>query len=133
MAFLKLAVAILCSAVALGPAASASEACASAAKEPETCWGSSKEVKNRDRTRRIPPPLPAKLASVKVQRTTVLLKLCIDTSGRVARTLVVVSSGSKDVDEYYRSAVAKWTFEPAVSEGERVKSVFLLSVGWVPA
>jgi TonB family protein len=97
------------------------------------CWaGSGVETKNTDGAGRKAPPLPERFENAKVRRTAVVLKLCVDASGKVARTVVVTSSGNTDVDSFYRAAVAGWTFKPATQDGVAVPSVFTIAVNWNP-
>jgi len=96
------------------------------------CWEGSEEVKNADGRSRKAPPLPERFEGSKVSRTAIVLMLCIDSDGQVARTLVQASSGNADVDDFYRSTLSKWTFEPAVENGEPVPSVFTVAVNWNP-
>jgi TonB family protein len=97
------------------------------------CWaGSGEETKNTDGAGRKAPPLPERFENAKVLRTAVVLKLCVDESGKVAKTLVVTSSGNTDVDSFYREAVAGWIFKPAKRGGVVVPSVFTMAVNWNP-
>lgn len=97
------------------------------------CWKDSEEVKNPDKTPRKTPLLAERFERVKVRRSVVVLKLCIDSSGNVARTVVLTSSGNTEVDDFFRSAVSKWTFEPATKDGEPVPSVYTIAVSWTVA
>jgi TonB family protein len=84
------------------------------------CWDGTSEVKNPDVAKRKLPQLPAKLASANVQRHMVTLKLCIDATGHVARSLVIISSGSAEVDQFYRDAVARWNLRPPVRDRQSI-------------
>jgi TonB family protein len=97
------------------------------------CWvGGGEETKNADGAARKAPPLPERFENANVRRTAVVLKLCVDVSGKVARTIVVTSSGNTEVDAFYRAAVAGWTFKPATRDGVAVPSVFTMAVNWNP-
>lgn len=101
-------------------------------KEEHRCWKGPEEVKNPDGARRKAPPLPERFEGAKVRRTAVVVKLCIDAAGQVARTLVLVSSGNMEVDDFYRNTLSKWTFRPVVKDGEPTPSVFTVAVNWNP-
>jgi TonB family protein len=105
---------------------------AEAGKDEPRCWEGSEEVRNPDETKRKLPFLPERFDGAKVRITAVALKLCIDSDGKVARTFVLTSSGNTEVDEFYRSALSKWTFEPAFKEDHPVPSVFTITVNWNP-
>ena len=95
-----------------------------------SCWGDANDVKNSDTTKQIVPLLSPHLAAAKVSRRVVTLRLCIDGTGRVARSIVLVSSGNKAVDQFYRDAVGKRKYRPAESAGKAVPSAVDVSIGW---
>jgi protein TonB len=59
---------------------------------------------------------------------TVLLRLSIDASGRVARADVVEGSGHAVLDDAAQATALRWKFDPAQRDGESVESVVLQSV-----
>jgi TonB family protein len=74
--------------------------------------------------------LPSTLASATVKRRIVALKLCIDETGQVSRSIVVTSSGNRNIDRYYQDQVSRWTLKP-VMQGQKPRgSVANISVTW---
>lgn len=75
-----------------------------------------------------PPPAYPADAIVRGLEGTVMLRLTIDASGRVADVEVVESSGHAELDEAAVEAVRKWRGEPARRNGRPVLSEQLLPV-----
>ena len=101
------------------------------AEKPEPrCWTEAKEIQNAGRKGRQAPPLPDRFNGADVRQTAVVLKLCVDSDGRVARTIVLVSSGNDAVDDFYREELSKWTFDPPIRRGKRVVSVSTVAINW---
>lgn len=96
-------------------------------KEQAQCWPGG-EVKNPGVSARKPPPLPERLSGAVIQRSLVSLKLCIDSVGKVDRTMILNSSGNKDVDAFYVSELSKWAFKPAYRERVPVPSVVVVAI-----
>jgi TonB family protein len=98
-------------------------------REPR-CWKEGNETKNADGQKRQAPPLPERFNGAKVRRTAIVLKLCIDSTGRVTDTIPLVSSGNKEVDAFYRHALSQWTFKPPIKNGQPMVSVSTIAVSW---
>ena len=87
----------------------------------ERCWPGV-EAQNPDIKGRKPPILPADLADA-VTANIAMLKLCVDESGKVARVLVLRSSGSRKVDAFFQKELSKWIFRPVTRDGKPAESV----------
>jgi outer membrane biosynthesis protein TonB len=61
-----------------------------------------------------------------------LLKLCIDSTGRVARVLTIRSSGNTAVDNLFADSFAKRRFKPVVKDGAAVPSAMSVSALFHP-
>ena len=94
------------------------------------CWPGIDERLNADRRRRLLPRLPARLAREPVKQRAIALKLCVDENGKVARTIVVISTGNSKIDQFYRTAAEEWTFEPLRKQGSTAPSVVKKSLVW---
>ena len=99
----------------------------------QRCWKEAEEIVNRHSARRTASPLPARFDGEKVDRTAIVLKLCIDASGDVVRTIVLTSSGNKAIDGFYKDTLSKWQFKPVIKNGVAVPSVATIAVNWNPA
>jgi TonB family protein len=97
-------------------------------KETVSCWPGEPEIQNANPGKHRPGRLPPELANAKVQRSAVLLKLCIAETGDVARVLVLESSGHPDVDKHFTTELSKWTFAPAERDKKRVRSVLPVTI-----
>ena len=100
------------------------------AKPDTRCWKGTEKA-NPDAAGRKAPLLPKRFDDAKVLRTVVVVKLCIDHTGQVSRTIVLTSSGNDDVDQFYRDALKKWTFKPLSNDGV-TPSIATISVNWNP-
>jgi TonB family protein len=94
------------------------------------CWKDIEEVKNPDVRAKKMPVLPASLASATVKRPLVALKVCINESGEVPRSIVVTSSGNRKVDQFYQDTVSRWKLKPVIRNGKPTPSVANVSVTW---
>jgi TonB family protein len=99
-----------------------------AKKKEQVCWPGEPEIQNPNPGKHRPSRLPPEFANAKVQRSVMLLKLCVSETGDVARVLVLQSSGNPDVDKYYMTELSKWTFTPAERERRRVRSFVPVAV-----
>jgi TonB family protein len=97
-------------------------------KQVESCWLGEPEIQNPNPGKRRPSHLPPELANVRVQRSVMLLKLCLSKSGEVARVLVLESSGNPDVDKYYTTELSTWSFVPVERNKKKVRSVVPVTV-----
>ena len=97
-------------------------------KESVSCWPGEPEIQNPNPGKHRPGRLPPELAKAKVQRSVMLLKLCVSETGEVARVLVLESSGNADVDKHYTAELSKWSFAPAVRDKKRVRSVVPVTI-----
>lgn len=97
-------------------------------KEAVSCWPGEPEIQNPNPGKHRPSRLPAELANAKVQRSVILLKVCVSETGDVARVLVLESSGNPDVDKHYTTELSKWTFKPAERDKKKVRSVVPVTV-----
>lgn len=97
-------------------------------KEAVSCWPGEPEIQNPKPSKHRPSRLPPELANAKVQRSVMLLKLCVSEAGDVARVLVLKSSGNPDVDKHYTTELSKWTVAPAERDNNRVRSVVPVTV-----
>lgn len=104
----------------------------SQAQAEPSCWPRRPEVITADPTPRKLPALPRQLTGLEVKQFSVALKVCIDEKGQVARTLVLRSSGNREVDAFFQAATAKWKFKPAQQGGKAVPSVLRVSTTWNP-
>mgnify|MGYP003353598692 CR=1 FL=1 len=96
----------------------------------ERCWGKGPELANADGRPRRFRPLPTSLARHPVTRQSVVLKLCVDRAGGVARALMVTSSGDKEVDQFFQNQALRWEFRPLVKDGNQVSSVVRVGSNW---
>ena len=96
--------------------------------EPTGCWPGGREIQNPNPGRHRPGRLPLELANAKVQRSVMLLKVCISETGDVPRVLVLESSGNPDVDKYYTTQLMKWTFTPVERANKKVPSVIRVAI-----
>jgi hypothetical protein len=94
----------------------------------ESCWPDIAEVKNRNPGKHKPIRLPEELLSERVSHTPLRLKLCISSEGKVERAIVTESSGNKEVDAFYRSALSARTYQPVKHDLVAVSSVLRVSV-----
>lgn len=99
-------------------------------KEPR-CW-EGKEERNTDSQRNAVPPLPDRFDGAAVSRTSVAIKLCIESDGGVSRALVLRSSGNPEVDAFYVDELRKWKFTPLKKRGRAIPSVRTTLVSWNP-
>jgi hypothetical protein len=97
-------------------------------KELASCWPGGQETQNPNSRKHRPSRLPPALAKARVQRSVMLLKLCISERGDVARVLVLESSGNPDVDNYYSTELSKWTFTPAQRDNKKVPTVSSVAI-----
>jgi len=97
-------------------------------KETVSCWPGEPEIQNPNPSKHRPSRLPPELANAKVQRSVMLLKLCVSETGDVTRVLVLESSGNLEVDKHYTTELSKWTFAPAERDKKRVRSVVPVTV-----
>jgi TonB family protein len=94
------------------------------------CWAGTSDVPNPYARKQSMPLLPPELAMRKTDRRSIILKLCIDASGRVDRAIVLSSTGDKDIDDFFRLHAAKWKFKPARKNGKAIPSVVKSSTMW---
>jgi TonB family protein len=105
----------------------------SSAQKQKSCWKGSQEIPNPDvRGRKAPPP-PKRFDGAKVGRTAVVVKLCINADGQVAKSILLTSSENQEIDEYYRDLLSTWKFKPILRDGVPVPSVVTIAVNWNPA
>jgi len=97
-------------------------------KETVSCGPGEPEIQNPNPSKHRPSRLPLELANEKVQRSVMLLKLCVSETGDVTRVLVLESSGNRGVDKHYTTELSKWTFAPAERDKKRVRSVVPVTV-----
>lgn len=97
-------------------------------KEAVSCWPGEPEIQSPSPGKHRPSRLPPELSNAKVQRSVMLLKVCVSEAGDVARVLVLESSGNPDVDKYYTTELSKWTFTPAERDRKKVRSVLSVAV-----
>jgi TonB family protein len=93
------------------------------------CWAAGEQELNVRPSRHRTPSLPAELTK-EPSRLSILLKVCIDATGRVPRTFVLRSSDNAAVDTFFQNATLKWTFKPAQKSGKPVPSFMKMSVNW---
>ena len=79
--------------------------------------------------RRVDPSYPEKARSAQLSGS-VILKIHISDSGEVLHCLVVSSEPAGVFDQSAIQAVQKWSFEPAVKDGQRVASYLLQKVSF---
>jgi hypothetical protein len=94
----------------------------------EPCWDSVREFKNTNPGRHKPIRLPMDLENAPVSHSPVVVKLCISESGRVARALLVQSSGNADVDRFYVKELSARTFIPLQKHSKKVRSVLRVTI-----
>jgi hypothetical protein len=92
------------------------------------CWPGEPEIENPNPGKHQAVRLPPELVNVKVQRSVLLLKLCVSETGDVARVLVLESSGNTDVDKHYATELSTWTFAPAERDKKRIRSVVPVAI-----
>lgn len=94
------------------------------------CWGAEPETLNPDVKHPPIAVLPSDLAAKPVERRTIILKLCIDEAGQVTDTLVLLSTGDSEVDNFFRRQAAKRRFKPLEKGDRPIKTVAKMSVVW---
>ncbi len=105
---------------------------ASHKKDEPICWPNRGELVTSDASPRRLPKLPKRLMQRQVKQFSVTLKVCISENGDVARTLILRSSGDKQVDAFFQAATTKWRFKPMQQQGKAVPSILRVSTVWNP-
>jgi TonB family protein len=95
-----------------------------------SCWAGTSDLPNPYPRKQSMPLLPPELATRRTDRRSIVLKLCIDASGRVDHAIVLSSTGDKEVDDFFRLHAAKWKFKPARKNGKPIPSVVKSSTMW---
>lgn len=98
--------------------------------ESQRCWKDREEIENPDVHGRPSIPMPEELLAERLLSPSLQLKVCIDSSGKVVRTLRLKSSGNDKVDDYYRTEWSKRTFKPVMRNGAPIESVVTVAILW---
>lgn len=96
------------------------------------CWPNGSELVTSDASPRRLPKLPKRLLKRPVKQFSVTLKVCIAETGNVVRTVILRSSGDKEVDEFFQAATGKWQFTRTLQAGKPVRTVLRVSTVWNP-